>query len=229
MSMKIVRTSLASLAAVFALAFAGFANGALFGSHYDPLAFIGDALFQFDDGCLADGTYTGSPPCNAQLLSATFDMSDGIPGDVAHFDFSAVLPSSLINSFVVSGGQLVGVNTDPIGPDFAQSCPFAGCVGPWWIQWIYNPGDPSQNLLASNEVVLYTGECFSDLTDGSVLSTKSVSLDSVDSCSRNEQTSAVATDVTFSRVPEPGTMLLLVAGLLAAGIVRRRTSSRHDS
>ena len=144
MSMKIVRTSLASLAAVFALAFAGFANGALFGSHYDPLSFIGDALFQFDDACLADGTYTGTA-CNAQLLSATFDMSDGIPGDIAHFDFSPVLPSSLINNFVVSGGQLVGVNTAAIGPDFAQSCPFAGCTGPWWIQWFYTPADPSQD------------------------------------------------------------------------------------
>jgi len=217
MSMKIVRTSLASLAAVFALAFGGFANAALFGSHFDPLSFIGDALFQFDDACLADGTYTGTA-CNAQLLSATFDMSDGIPGDIAHFDFSPLLPSSLINNFVVSGGQLVGVNTAAIGPDFAQSCPFAGCAGPWWIQWFYTPADPSQNLLASNTVALYTGECFSDFT-----------LDSVDPCSRNEQSSAVANDVTFSRVPEPGTVLLVVAGLLAAGVVRRRTTSRRDS
>jgi hypothetical protein len=226
MSMKIVRTSLASLAAVFALAFAGFANGALFGSHYDPLSFIGDALFQFDDACLADGTYIGTA-CNAQLLSATFDMSDGTVGvdPTAHFDFSPVLPSSLINNFVISGGLLVGVNTAAIGPDFAQSCPFAGCTGPWWIQWFYTP--QTIDTPASNTVALYTGECFSDITYG--VSTKSVSLDSVDPCSRNEQSSAEAHDVTFSRVPEPGTMLLLVAGFVAAGVVRRRPSSRRDS
>ena len=93
MSMKIVRTSLASLAAVFALAFAGFANGALFGSHFDPLGFVGDGLFKFDDACLADGTYTGAF-CNVQLLSASLDLTNGPlvgpPTGTAHFDFAMV-------------------------------------------------------------------------------------------------------------------------------------------
>ena len=196
MSMKIVRTSLASVATVFALAFAGLANGALFGSHFDPETFVGDALFKFNDSCLADGIYTG-PACNVQILSATADFTDGSNG--GHLDFASVLPSLPSSTFTidVSGGNLVGVSTDLIGWVFADpGCTGALCYTPWWIQWSMNP----------QTVSLFTGSC-----DGDV-------------CFPHEIAESVAPNVTFTRIPEPGTLFLVAGALFAAWLSRRRST-----
>lgn len=213
MSMKIIRTSLASVVTVFALAFAGFANAALFGSHFDPLGFVGDGLFKFDDACLADGTYTGTA-CNVQLLSASLDLTNaplvGPATGTAHFDFTPVLPSTAIFDIVVSGGVLVGVDSDVFGGVFSTSCTGDLCDGqPRWIQWFTD----------SNRVALYTG-CQSTNFVGRLSVAEADSTD----CSPNTDNPVIADTVTFTRIPEPGTLFLIAGALIAAGLSRRRST-----
>ena len=44
-----VRLSLRIVVAAFAFTLAGLAQAVIFNSHFDPLAFLGDGLFKFDD------------------------------------------------------------------------------------------------------------------------------------------------------------------------------------
>lgn len=210
-----VRLSLRIVAAAFAFSLAGLAQAVIFNSHFDPLAFVGDGVFKFDDGCLSreDGTYTD---CNAQLLSASVDVTDygntahTIVNGTAHLDFGAAPPSSIFD-VVIQGGTLVGVDSGLIGFVFSTTCDGDLCNGkPWWIQWQATP-DP---------VFLYTGNCNGD---------SPLKLTPVDplNCSPDLQNPTIAFNVTFSRVPEPGTLLLVAGGLFAAWRSRRGTRGKH--
>jgi hypothetical protein len=46
-------------------------------------------------------------------------------------------------------------------------------------------------------------------------------------CSPDLQNPTIAFNVTFSRVPEPGTLLLVAGGLFAAWRSRRGTRGKH--
>ena len=200
-----VRLSLRIVAAAFAFSLAGLAQAVIFNSHFDPLTFSGDGQFQFDDSCLAeDGFYNGSD-CHATLLSAVIDVSDGV-GGTAHVDFGPLLPSTAIFDIEIQGGTLVGVDTDWIG--FAFGSPSTGALvgSPWWIRWTNPDFDP---------VELVTGTCDSDLRSAPIAKFAPLS------CQMDLQTSTLATDVTFTRVPEPGTLLLVAGGLFAAWRSRR--------
>jgi hypothetical protein len=199
MSIRILRNSLATLATAAALALGGHANAAFYSSSFDPpgpLTFSGTGLFQLDDACLAfaDGIYNAAL-CNLTLLSATIDMMDTVSLDTGHLNFAGVLPDTAnMIDLVISGGELVAVDTQLIGSAFPAPCTGTLCGDPWWIQWGSNFNDP---------VFLYTGNCDGD-------------------CFPNQQASAVAENVTFTRVPEPGTMSLLVAALGFGWFFRRR-------
>jgi len=192
------RNLLGAAIAAAGFTLAGASHGAIFNSHYDPNSFSGDGTFRIDDACLAaDGFYLGSE-CNATLLTATADIvSDGSAG-TAHVDFGPVLPSTAVLEIEISGGTLVGVDTDWIGWAFADSCTGDLCgTIPWWIRWVNPDSDP---------VELATGTC-----------------DGVESCSRNTgDPFAIADTVTFTRVPEPGTLALVAGGLFLAWRMRRR-------
>jgi hypothetical protein len=171
------------------------------GSHFDPLTFFGDGLFEVDDSCLLEDGIYYFPDCNVSLLAVTAELDDG-SGGTGHLDFAPVLPSSDIWDIVISGGALVGVDTGLIGFVFPSSC--SGdilCGNPWWIQWQSEFGDP---------VFLYTGDCFEN--EGF-------------ECFPNEFSSAEATNVTFTRVPEPGSLGLLLGALGAGWLTRRRKAA----
>ena len=199
MSKRVFKNSLATLVTVVALTFTGLASARFYDSSYDPpgpLTFSGTGRFYVDDACFAaDGQYAAAA-CNLKLISASLDMSNGT--DSAHLDFVSLLPNTLdMIDLFISGGELVGVNTNAIGWVFPGPCTGALCGDPWWIQWGFNP-DP---------VFLFTGNC-----DG-------------DECFRNEQASSIADTVTFTRVPEPGTLVLLLGALGIGGLMRRRTAA----
>ncbi len=205
MSKRALRTSLATLVATATLVLAGFANAAFYSSSFDPpgpLSFTGLGLFQIDDACLlaADGVYNASA-CNLTLLSATVEVTDTDSSDTAHLDFVSVLPNSAdMLDFLLIGGNLAGVNSDPIGWVFGS--PATGTLAgiPWWIQWGYSTVD-------IDPVFLYVGNC-----DG-------------DECFRDNKSAGTAENVTFTRVPEPATLALLAGALGIAGLMRRRTKS----
>ncbi|HEV8501119.1 MAG TPA: PEP-CTERM sorting domain-containing protein [Casimicrobiaceae bacterium] len=212
-----IRLSLRIVAAAFAFTLAGLAQAVIFNSHFDPLAFVGDGVFKFDDACLSreDGSYTD---CNAQLLSASVDVTDyantahTIVSGTAHLDFGAAPPSSIFD-VVIQGGTLVGVDSDLIGFVFASSCSGDLCDGsPWWIQWQATP-DP---------VFLYTGNCSGDSPLLKVTRFEPLG------CSPDLQNPTIAFNVSFTRVPEPGTLLLVAGGLFAAWRSRRGTRAKHS-
>jgi hypothetical protein len=203
MSTRTFRNLLGTLLTATTLMLGGAANAAFYSSSFDPpgpVSFSGTGLFQLDDACLAaDGFYTAAA-CNLTLLSATVDVTDTSTSDTGHLNFASLLPNivSMVD-LIISGGNLVGVNTDLIGSVFASPCTGTICGEPWWIEW----GTTSD----SDPVFLFTGNC-----DG-------------DSCFPAQTPIGTAFNVTFTRVPEPGTLaLLFVAGGLG-WLVRRRLST----
>ena len=188
-----------------ASAFSGGAHAVFYNSHFDPIDFLGDGVFEFADSCLLeDGKYTGAE-CSARLVSAAIDIIEGDPP--SGFGHAVFGESFDIIDLRISGGELVGVNTGFIGPSFAGSCTLTSC-GPWWIQWSMGAVDP---------VFLYTGGC--SPTDGEFGFV----------CFPNTEPVATAFDVTFTRIsaaPEPGTVALLGCAIAACWAARRRRVTR---
>ena len=202
MARKALRILLGALAAGAIVIFAAPASAVHYTSGFEPLSFFGTGLFQFDDSCLTanggNGTYTGAQ-CNVSLLSVTASLNNTDPPvGTGQLDFAPVLPDSGdIIDIIISNGTLVGVNTDPIGFVFPSPCTGDVCGTPWWIEWD-SFSDPV------NQVLLFTGSC-----DG-------------EECFRNELPSGSTFNVTFNRVPEPGTLGLIIGGVGAAWVARRR-------
>jgi hypothetical protein len=208
MNTAMVRNLLGAAIAAAGVTLAGTSHGAIFNSHFDPNSFVGDGQFQIDDACLAeDGFYLGSN-CGATLLSATASIThvdDSDPENpvvlgTAQVNFGSLLPSDpgVVLEIEILDGTLVGVDTDWIGQAFASTCTGDLCgTVPWWIRWVNPDSDP---------VELATGTC-----------------DGIRSCNMNSgEPFATANIVTFTRVPEPGTLALVTGGLLLAWRSRRR-------
>jgi len=198
---------LGALAAAALAIFGVPANAVVYGSGFDPVTFSGTGFFEFDNHCETDnggfGTYTQAQ-CNVLFLSASVDMTDTNTGDPGHLDFG---PSTAIFDIIIQGGLLVGVDTDLMGIAFV-STPCSGSLcnnNPWWIQWQSNFNDP---------VFLYTGTC----TGGEF-----------PSCDPNTFAEGEAPNVTFTRLtdgaPEPGTLGLMLGGVGAAWLARRRKAA----
>jgi len=202
MTRRAFRTFLVALATGAVAIFAAPASAVHYTSGFEPLSFFGTGLFQFDDSCLTanggNGTYTGAE-CNVSLLSVTANLNNTDPPvGTGELNFAPVLPDSGdILDIIISGGTLVGVDTNPIGFVFPSPCTGNLCGTPWWIQW-NSFSDPV------NEVLLFTGSCEGD------------------ECFRNQSATGSTFNVTFTQVPEPGTLGLIVGGIGAAWFARRR-------
>jgi hypothetical protein len=232
MTSKLLRSALAVIALAGSLA-CGTVEAVLYNSHFDPIdvvSFEGNGRFYIRDDCLllADDVYSGAS-CDARLEFAdlTITVEDSPPdvGSMGQVHFGL---STDIVSIIIQGGELVGVNSGQIGPSFAHSCTGTGivCDTPWWVQWNAPPPPPiltfDSLVLASvpgDSVTLFAGNCFSEER---LLTPKATS----DGCTPDDRPVGVAFDVTFTRIPEPGSLALLGAGLLAAFGVGRRRAGR---
>jgi hypothetical protein len=188
-------------AAVVTLAAPAYA--AVWSSDYDPvgeITFSGRAFFQFDDACLAtDGFYSGAF-CHTVFLSATADISDTSPA-TGHLDFASVLPNTAdVGDIVIVNHALAGVDTGVIGFVFPGTCTGDLCSTPWWIQFVSGFEDP---------VLLFTGPC----------------PDGPSTCHPNDTPQGIAPNVTFARVPEPGSLALILGAVGAGWLARRRKSA----
>ena len=191
-------------AAAFTVAGGANAGGVIVKAHYDPPAFIGDATFDVDSSCLSgvlDGEYFNPP-----FASCTIAMTGNLvtaPLSIAPIDFGPVLPSSDISSFVVIGGQLVGVNTDLIGI-VAQ----AGKFYAFDFESIFSFG-----------LQFCDGDCVPFVTNFVHL---------YDDCSFNTDQTLICGDVKFLAdevtffTPEPGSIGLILGALGAGWLARRR-------
>jgi hypothetical protein len=219
MTRKLLRSALTVAGLAGALA-GGTVQAALYNSHFDPIdvvSFEGNGRFYVDDGCLLeDGVYTGLA-CNARLEFADLDLTveDSPPeaGETGHVHFGL---STDIDTIIIQDGELAGVNSGQIGPSFALPCTGAVCDTPWWVQWVAPLPVGTFAALASipgDKVNLFAGSCSTDF----------VLKATFEPCSPDEGPVGVAFDVDFTRIPEPGSLALLGAGLIVAfGIGRRR-------
>jgi hypothetical protein len=205
---------------------AGTGQAALFNSHFDPLAFVGDAQFQIDDACLArvDGFYTD---CNPVFLGAQIDITDYAADLItvlgtAHVDFVPPLDYAAIYGVAIAGGTLVGLNTGLIGSAYGSDCSDSlSCDTAWWLQWAYSGRTDTSSLI--NAVGLYEGCGQAPIEIRSFLKSGPTSGDDAPCYPPpGAELQAVATTVTFTRIPEPGTLVLAATGLWAGWQARRR-------
>jgi hypothetical protein len=195
--------SLSALAATVLLVLAGPSRAGIWSSDYDPIgsiSFNGRAFFQFDDSCLAVDGFHSASSCHTVFLSATAEISDASPA-TGHLDFAPVLPNSAgVVDIVIFNHALAGVDTSLIGFVFPGPCTGDLCGTPWWIQFESGFEDP---------VFLFTGTC----------------PDGPSTCTPGTSPQGVATHVTFARVPEPGSLGLILGALGAGWLARRRKTA----
>ncbi len=226
MSKRTHRHALAALAAAATLMFGGIASGAFYSSRFDPpgpIDFNGQGLFYVSDTCLGAGFHLASD-CGMSLSTATVDMTDTVSGDTGHLNFSPVLPDTvdMISFFMGDHGDMLGANTDLVGWTFAdQPCSGTLCDIPFWVQWQFSTNfAPAQSADLGSGVIpavyLYTGNCSFSSRDSVALDTSS------DGCQADRTPAGIATTVTFTRVPEPGTLALLLLAGGAGWFARRR-------
>lgn len=189
MSNSLSRIHIVALAAI-ALAVGGRpAQAGIWDATYDPLLeFAGTAVLNVPDACLAvaDGLHSGG--CGIQVISNVTTAPFAL-------NFAGALPSADILSYVVVGGQLVGVETGIIGPVLAPS------ETEYWFQFLTS----FNNSVVSNVANLYT-----DCSD--------------DECDTTAQTTSGVT-FARQTTPEPGSLGLILGALGAGWWMRRRKTA----
>ena len=215
---KTPRIMLGAVLAAAAALFAGAANAGFYGSHYDPNSFAGNAVFFVPDSpspCLGLGpgfhfVNGETDDCTGVgLVSVSTDATDGV--NTAHLSFSGF--STDISGMVLGFEEplLQGINSGFIPLD----CSGALCDGEnWFIR--FDSGLPLEAEISSfllqdsnpldglnNQVFLY--EVCSDCRPGpgNVFATAN-------------------TDVTFVNIAEPGSLMLILGGLAAGWLARKR-------
>jgi hypothetical protein len=192
---------LCSLAVVVAAMLGSAVQAKTWVATYDPPAYIGTATFDVPTACLAgvpDGQYnvTDFPGCSPIQIVGNVSTTPAI-------DFAAALPSSDVWSYVVIGGQFVGVDTGIIGSVLVSETSY-------WFQFastFFAADGPNSPASVSNVVNLY------------------------DNCTLNSDSNLQcgeplyqATTVTFA-TPEPGSLGLILGALGAGWWVRRRKAA----
>jgi hypothetical protein len=199
MSNRKFRTVMSALAGAAVLALAGPACAGIWSSDYDPLPeFVGTASFNVPDACLAaaDNLYTvGSlPGCSVITVLTNVSTNPVV------IDFAPALPSTDVDSYVVIGGKLVGVNTGIIGGVDVGDINY-------WFQFVatFTSGGIEFPPTVHNLVNLFSN-C--EGVPGDV------------SC--GDPIASATQGVTFTRVPEPGSLALILGALGAGWLARRR-------
>lgn len=188
------------------------AQGAIYSGKFHPEGdgvdfpgFTGTALFTVDDNCIDNGSgffFTGGSGCGpAFMTSATvnlFDPSDTDPlPDEDRVDFFTLSGLFPLIGVLVDNGEVVGVDTGLMGPAFgAGYLTHWSSTTPFWLQFQSGClGPEPQSGCFTDPAFIYMGE--------------------------NQIQSAPANDLTFQRVPEPGTLALVLGALGLGGLARR--------
>lgn len=194
--------------AVVAAAFAALATTAqavFVSGSFDPPDLSGTHTFELEGPCL-DGTgqrsVNGDTNCTVTLTRLTVLLDNSFS-----LDFSESLSFSGINSILVVDGQVAGVNSDVIGPAAGGG----DFPGPWWIQYRLDP-DPVDLLRGEDCASQSPSVC-------TVVDTAFVVTFFASDANGNP------IDGNGNRIPEPGSLLLIVAALGAGWLARRRAAA----
>ena len=192
------------------------AHGAVYNSVFDPVDFSGTATFDVADSCLTGSGFVSNngDPCTVTWLDAHVTLTDG--PNSASLVFGPPLPSaSVVENIFVQGGELMGVNSEAIGPAFVFASGDPDLDGPWWIEYSFSLDAlnvAQDGAFGLGIVLLYHGTCTPTDIGGPI-------------CVRDNDPTAVAQVLSFTRVtavPEPGTLALLLAALAAGVSAQRR-------
>ncbi|MFI4953267.1 MAG: PEP-CTERM sorting domain-containing protein [Burkholderiales bacterium] len=224
MSSKTLRFLVGVVGTAAAAIFAGPANAGYYGSHYDPVlsnSFNGDDVFFVPDPpspCL-DPAIPGfqhvngeADPCTGvALVKASLDATD-VNNNTAHLSFTGFDTQDITGMVLGSEEPLLrGINSDRISltcsgnnilcDDFTWFISFESGLPPPELFTLIQTEfyDPLAGL--DNKVLLWQ-QCTDGCTEPDIFAT--------------------AGDVTFAQVPEPGTLVLILGGLAAGWLSRKR-------
>lgn len=204
------RALLGASVTVALLAFGPAAHAAIYAGHFDPAGndadipgFTGDALFDINQECidLGDGWHSSGTDneCGpSEMTSATVNLystssSDPLTTPIDSF----ILGPHDVFGVLIAGGQVVGVDTDLMGPAHGQTV-YASTF--FWLE--FDSGCRFDSCFLSDPAYLHVN-----------------SVDNPGTANRSAPATVTFTPVGL--VPEPGTLgLLLVAG--SAAWLRRR-------
>ena len=216
MADRTARNSLVALAAAAAVTFAGAAHASLYDEDYDPFLFSGGARFQVGDNCVAhNGEFAansiGCSPVDMEASPLPFvTVNDGTHTSALNFGGFTGDSVDMVQVAVI-GLQFVGIDTNPIGGFTAVDA--TDFPGFFFLQFGYVPtysgnfaSIEAANLVSvANFVQIY--HCSSDVfSEGCILQ-------------------GTANRVTITRVPEPGTLALILGGLGAGWFARRKKAT----
>jgi hypothetical protein len=227
MSFRKLRMFLCTLAAAAAATFGSAAHAAFYGSDFDPIHFFGSAQFFLTTACETNGVHIqGVGGCTFDLLAGpSVTLVDGTHTSALDFgsnpgklpDFTDMLFLAYLN------GNLAGVTTGFIGGfNAVDQVNFPGL---WWLQFVAIP-----HFSSSSDTLNNLGQHDHSFTltsvDNSVLlfhdcPTYTIWDHTIARCG-NGQLADTAISVRFERVPEPGTLCLILGGLGAGWFARRR-------
>ena len=195
--------------AVVATAFAALATTAQAGwvsGNFDPPDLSGTFTFELDgSSCFA----TDGPKfvnngdindCQVSLTRLTVTLDHLQPLDTSAITFPDFADITRID---IAGGQLAGVDSNLIGP---LTGPPGIYAGPWWIQYFFFEIDPVNLYGCPTD----TPNCSKDTS--SIVDTAST-------------VTFFTSDANGNPIPEPGSLLLIVAGIGAGWLARRRAAA----
>lgn len=207
-----IRRLLGALAAAAALSFSATSGATAFQVTFDPIAELyGTATFTLTDPCLAhDGVFTDflamtAAGCVVSLVDAHISIT-GIGGP--YTDFESILPLVFYSTLVIENHELLGLTTWPI-PIFLTE---AGGGA--------SSSQASANWYHCIPSLSFTAPTNSDPTTGTV---------TYNGCGPNGNPLPPlgGNVVSIARVPEPGSLALALAGLLALWPLRARWQRRQ--
>lgn len=215
--------------AIGVLAWTGLAHaGAVYRGSIDPPRFIGDFEIEVPDACiLADGWIQAGPGSGS---CGVVDFLGGTLTDPGGSGDTIVFPSNPLIDLTIglfwSGGSLGGIDAifGPGNSYLPGPFPYAG-IGYFLVFTSGHFDNLSLNVQASGglnpTVTLY---CINSIFDDdfSRVHSKTHPTPTTYPCTAN--LGGEAAGITFTQVPEPGTLLLLAAAFVAGGIGARRNT-----
>jgi hypothetical protein len=229
MSNNLLRMSLGVLAA--AAIIADPAHAALYDGDFDPLIFNGTATFQIGDGCLAHNgiriaNFGGCTPVDMEAFpSPVVNVVNGSNTSTLNFSGFTTDSSDMLAVAVIDG-QFAGIDTLPIGGFRAQDTSLFPDY--YFLEFLFTPtfSSGNNNIEIQNSDNNDWNHPYLSSVQNSVLlfdcPTDYFSIHGSHSCSLAD----TATRVTFAKIPEPGSLALLVGALGVGWWTRRRQSTR---